>query len=247
MNSQKSINIRKILPYLLIGAVLPVFVAVSYMLFSGRYYNLISLMCAFIACVPFFIGIEKAEHSARELVTVSVMSGISVVSRLIFAPLPGFKPVSAIIILSGIAFGALPGFAVGSLTAIISNMFYGQGPWTPFQMIMWGLIGFISGLIFKRGKKPKILLLSLYGIFAGVIFSFGMDIFTVLSTDGAFTISRYLFFVASAVPVTVCYALSNVIFLIILTKPILSKTERMRVKYGVFSNKNNGLYKRVLK
>ena len=96
-------------------------------LFQDRRYNLISVLMALSACVPFYYAYEKREGSIRRMVLLAVMTALAVAGRFIFAMLPGFKPVTAIVILSGMYMGAEAGFLVGSLTAIISNMFFGQG------------------------------------------------------------------------------------------------------------------------
>ena len=120
----------------------------------------------------------------------------------------------------------------GALTAVLSNFYFGQGPWTPFQMFTWGLIGLFAGLLSEPLKKSRIFL-CLYGIAAGVLFSMLMDIWTVLWWDGTFQLIRYLAAVASSLPVMAEYAVSNVIFLLILTKPVGEKLERVKTKYGI--------------
>lgn len=47
--------------------------------------------------------------------------------RILFAPIPDFKPVSAICIIAGAVFGKHSGFMVGALAALCSNFFFGQG------------------------------------------------------------------------------------------------------------------------
>lgn len=64
--------------------------------------------------------------------------------------LPQFKPVAAIVIISGVAFGGETGFLVGAITAFVSNFFFGQGPWTPWQMFSFGIIGFLAGIMFQK-------------------------------------------------------------------------------------------------
>src|SRR5690625_7953059 len=86
------------------------------------------------------------------MVVFAVLIALSSISRVLFAPIPVFKPVSAIVILTAIYFGAEAGFLVGALTALLSNIYFGQGPWTPFQMFAWGIIGLIAGLPFIREK-----------------------------------------------------------------------------------------------
>ena len=168
------------------------------------------------------------------MVVISVMTAISVLGRVIFAPIPAFKPVSAITIISALALGPEAGFLIGSLSAIISNIFFGQGPWTPFQMFTWGFIGFLAGVIFHKREKPNKILLCVVGILGGVLFSLVMDIWTTLSIDGTFLLSRYISSVVSSLPFMAVYAVSNVIFLLILTKPFLEKLNRIKIKYSIF-------------
>ena len=73
----------------------------------------------------------------------------------IFPVLPQFKPVAAIVIISGVAFGGETGFLVGAITAFVSNFFFGQGPWTPWQMFSFGIIGFLAGIMFQKGILRK--------------------------------------------------------------------------------------------
>ena len=51
--------------------------------------------------------------------------------------------------------------------------------------------------------------------------------------DGAFNFSRYLALMATALPVTAVYAVSNAVFLLLLAKPIGEKLDRMKIKYGL--------------
>lgn len=106
------------------------------------------------ACsVPFFMRFEMKKPRAREMVPLAVMAALGVVGRTVFQiiPLPNFKPVSAIVIMTGVSFGAEAGFMTGALTGFVSNFIFGQGPWTPWQMFCWGMIGFIAGKMAKTG------------------------------------------------------------------------------------------------
>lgn len=95
------------------------------------------------------------------MVPLAVMAALGVVGRTVFQliPLPNFKPVSAIVIITAIAFGPEAGFMTGALTAFVSNFIFGQGPWTPWQMFCWGMIGFVAGRLQKSGffgrEKPR--------------------------------------------------------------------------------------------
>lgn len=224
---------------------IPAVIVLGALLWENERYNLVSLLVALIACLPFFAFFERGRSSARELVTLSVMTALSVVGRLVFTPIPAFKPVSALAIITGIAFGPVAGFMTGSMSAIVSNIFFGQGPWTPFQMLVWGLIGFAAGAVFKRGKRPHPVALVAVGVLGGLFFSVGMDVWTTLSGEGGFSWSHYLTYATAALPMTVSYAVSNVVFLLLLTKPLILKTERLRVKYGVFGGEQQPSIKKT--
>lgn len=159
--------------------------------------------------------LEKKNTDTKKLVLIAVMTAMSVAGRFIFALTPGFKPVTALVVLTGMYLGAEAGFLCGALTALVSNFYFGQGPWTPFQMLVWGILGLLAAA-FSFGLKKSRILLMLYGIFAGIAFSLLMDVFTVLWVQGTFSWSYYLVCITAALPYTILYAVSNVIFLWVL-------------------------------
>ena len=202
---------------------------------GGKGFWFATAAAAILCCVPFFLSFEKRAPSAGELVLVAVMTAFSAAGRFIFAPIPFFKPVTAIVIIAGKHFGAQAGFMTGAISAIISNIWFGQGPWTPFQMLCWGLIGAAAGLAKNILDKP--LALCLAGIIAGVGYSLIMDVWTVLSMNSAFSWGLWAAAVISALPVTGIYCGSNIIFLLVLNKPVGRRLERLKTKYGVFPGK----------
>ena len=103
-------------------------------------------------------------------------------------------------------------------------------------MFSWGMIGFCAGLVGRKVQVPSKVTLILFGIFAGIFFSFGMDVWGTISTTGIFTLEAYILAIGTAIPFTIIYAISNVIFLLLLTRPIMEKLQRMKKKYGIFSN-----------
>lgn len=201
-------------------------------IFENKQYSFISLALAIISCVPFFISFEKNKRNSAKITIIAVMTALSVLSRIIFSALPGFKPVTAMVVITAMYFGCESGFMVGALTAVISNLYFGQGPWTPFQMLAWGLVGLAAGII-SRYLKKSFILLALYGALSGAVFSFVMDIWTVVWIDGYFNFPRYIAAISSSASFTLIYAVSNAVFLCILARPIVSKLERIRNKYGI--------------
>ncbi len=223
---------KKWISYIILCIAVPSVVVAGTVLFQGKQYAWISLCVALLSCIPFFLHFEKKETDTQRLVLIAAMVALSVVGRILFTPLPGFKPVTAMVVITAMYFGGEAGFLTGALSAVISNFYFGQGPWTPFQMFSWGVIGLIAGLMANPLKKNKIVL-TVYAILSGVLFSLLMDIWTVLWADGTFNPARYLAAIISAAQFTAIYAISNVIFLLLFSKPIGKILDRIKTKYGL--------------
>nr|WP_106784638.1 ECF transporter S component [Lysinibacillus timonensis] len=235
MQEGRQSSFSLIVTIILIFIVMPLVLYIGVTLLEDRKYYIISVIIIFLACIPFILRFEMRKPQPREILLIAVMAGISVAGRVLFAVTPGFKPVAAVTAITGFYLGAEAGFLTGALSAIVSNMFFGQGPWTPFQMFTWGLIGFVAGLLGKTGKMEGKLALILFGVITGVFYSIGMDVWSVLSITGLFSMEAYLAALATALPFTVMYAISNVIFLLLLTKPIGEKLKRVKLKYNIFN------------
>ena len=195
---------------------------------DGRKYAVITVIVTLLSLLLFLSGFDKRRIGSRRLVLGAVFITLAVAGRFI----PQLKPLTAVVIISGMFTGAETGFLVGAVSVLISNIFFGNGPWTPLQMTAMGLIGFFGG-VFSGGLKKSKILLSLYGVACGIFYSMFMDIWTTCSATGSLRFSAYLESVAAAVPFTVIYAVSNVVYLLLLTPPFSRKLERIAEKYGL--------------
>ncbi len=228
----KGERVRRILRIIVPFALMPLAVLGSALLAGEGQYAWSILIMVILTQALFFAGVERKTVGSRRLVITAVMTALSVAGRFVFAVIPGFKPITAIVVITAIWIGGETGFMVGSLSALISNFFAGQGPWTPFQMFAWGMIGLLAGYLAGPLKKSRVLL-SVYGIFAGVMYSLFMDIWTVLWYHGSLNWELYAAAVATALPYTLSYAASNVVFLLLLGRPFGRKLERVKIRYGV--------------
>jgi energy-coupling factor transport system substrate-specific component len=91
-----------------------------------------------------FAWYERTRPDARIVALVGTLAAFAALGRVAFAALPNVKPTTDIVLVSGYALGGGPGFAVGALGGLASNFFFGQGPWTPWQMAGWGVVGVIG-------------------------------------------------------------------------------------------------------
>ncbi len=206
-------------------------------LLPGRGYYLTSTLVILWILIPFFLAFEGRKPQARELVLIAVLCALAVASRAAFAWLPHFKPIFGVIIISGIALGAQAGFLVGAVSAFASNFLFGQGPWTPWQMLAYGICGCIAGLCYyKKTKLPKdTLSLGLFG-FVVVLFAVCpiLDTSTVLTTLTVFTPTAVLSVYTTAILTNLIQAACTFVTLLLLSKPLLTKLERIIRKYGLY-------------
>lgn len=216
--------LRVLIPLLL----MPCAVMLGIFVFDEKAHAFVSVLVAMLSVILFLCGFDRKKTGTRRLILISVMIALSVVGR--FFPL--FKPVTAFAVIAGMYFGAEAGFLTGSFSALISNFYFGQGPWTPFQMFAWGILGFAAGLMGKPLKKSRVMLYG-YAFLSGILYSLVMDIWTVLWELGGFSVEVYLAKMLTALPHTLLYAVSNVIFLLLFARPFGEKLERVKLKYGV--------------
>ena len=213
----------------------PLMLYLSVVLFHGKQYLAMSLIIVCFAMVPFFLVFEGRKPQAREIMVIAVLAAIGVAGRAAFYMVPSFKPIAALVILTGVSFGGEAGFLVGCMIMMVSNMFFGQGPWTPWQMFSYGLIGFLAGILFQKGLlQAKRISLCIYG-FLSVFFIFGgiMNPASILMSYGRITLKSLIAFYISGAPVDLVQAFSTVFFLWILSRPLLEKLERIKKKYGL--------------
>lgn len=223
-------------------SLLSIFVLIPATLFlgtklSGRQYYFTITLVIIEVMLPFFFSFEARKPQPRELVIVAVMAALAAVSRAAFAFLPSFKPITAVIMITGIAFGAEVGFLTGALGIFASNFFFSQGPWTPWQMLAYGIAGFISGLLFYRRRKScRPLPLAIFGFFY-VLVLIGpiLDMCTVFTSLSKITWGGVAAVLAQGFPLNVVHAGATAITLYIFSKPLLYKLGRLQIKYGIIN------------
>lgn len=201
---------------------------------SGRWYYLTSTMMIVEIMIPFFLAFETRRPQARELVTLAVMCALAVASRVVML-IPNFKPMTAIIMITGIALGAQSGFVCGAVGAFASNFFFSQGPWTPWQMMAYGFAGFLAGGLFhKRFPLRNPAALAVWGFFT-IVLVIGplLDSCTVFTVSSRITWKYALAVFTAGFAYNVQHGLACAVTLLLFAKPLLSKLERLKTKYGM--------------
>ncbi len=223
------------LSYIILAFAVPLTIFCGIYFWQDRRWYTVSLIIVLEALAAFVIGFEKNRPKAKELVLLSVLCALGVGGRLAFFAFPQVKPVMAVVIMSGVCFGAETGFAAGALTAFVSNMFFGQGVWTPWQMFSFGIIGFISGILYNTGilRKRK-LSICIFGAIATIAIYGGiMNPASVLMMQSNPTAKMLIASYASGISMDIIHASSTVIFLWLISDEMIKKSERLKKKYNI--------------
>ncbi len=196
---------------------------------------LLTLTVAVVALALFFAGYERSKPALRQIMPTVVLAALAAAGRILFAPIPDFKPVSAICILAGAVFGRRSGFMVGALAALVSNFFFGQGAWTPWQMYTWGLIGYVSGVMASRGWLNKRPVLITWGFMSAMLYGLILNGWYVIGFVHPITWQSVAMAYAAGFPLDCVHGVATVIFLVALYLPWKRKLERIKRKYDMQS------------
>ncbi|HWX46055.1 MAG TPA: prenyltransferase/squalene oxidase repeat-containing protein [Solirubrobacteraceae bacterium] len=94
-----------------------------------------------------WIAYERSRPSTRMVAVVATLAAVAALGRDAFVALPEVKPITAIVLVVGYALGPLPGFTVGAMGMLASNIMLGQGSYTPWQMVAWGMVGLVGAVL----------------------------------------------------------------------------------------------------
>ena len=213
---------------------LTIFAGIFYL--DDRQYNIVALLVLLECMLPFLLIFEGRKPKARELVTIAVLCAIGIAGRSLFFMLPQFKPVLALTIIAGVAFGGEAGFLVGAVTMLLSNMLFSQGPWTPWQMFAMGMIGFLAGVLFKKGLlRRSRLSLAIFGAFTAVIIYGGImnPAAAFMVSSQTVTLKMLMAYYISGLPMDLVHGFGTALFIMLAAEPMLEKMDRIKVKYGL--------------
>ena len=121
------------------------------------------------------------------------------------------------------------------MTMLVSNMLFSQGPWTPWQMFAMGIIGWLAGVLYRKGVLRRgRLSLCIFGVIASTIIYGG-----IMNPVSALLYARTLewkviaAYYVTGFPMDCVHAAATVFFLLVLAEPMLEKLDRIKIKYGL--------------
>ena len=232
---KRKLSKRTIVATVLILLLIPLTLFVGETYLAGKKYYFIALLILLECMIPFFLIFESRKPQTRELVIIAVLCAIGVAGRAAFFMLPQFKPIMALTIIAGVAFGGETGFLVGAMTMLASNVMFLQGPWTPWQMFCMGIIGFLAGVLFRKGflRRSRISLCVFGALAAIVIYGGIMNPASALMWAGELNWKVVMTYYISGFPMDCVHAAATWLFLWFAAEPMLEKLDRIKVKYGL--------------
>ena len=192
-------------------------------------WELVSFAILGVALVAGFAWYERSQPGSRMLALVATLAALAAIGRIAFAPIPNVKPTTDIVLIAGLVLGASPGFVVGAVAALASNLLFGQGPWTPWQMVAWGLCGVLGALLGRiAGRQVGRLPLALYCAAAGLAFGAIMDASIWVTYGGGQGLSQYLAIAVTSLPFNLAHAAGNFAFALAFGPALVRALARFR-------------------
>jgi energy-coupling factor transport system substrate-specific component len=184
-----------------------------------------------VVLVGGFVWYERSRPPSRIVALVAALAALAVAGRLLFAPIPNVLATTDIVLFTGYAIGGAPGFVVGALTALVSNFWLGQGPWTPWQMAGWGMVG-VGGaaLAAATGRRLGRLGLAAACGIAGLAYGALLDLSVMVTYGGEQSLDRYLAISARGVPFNVAHAAGNVALALVAGPTVVRMLLRFRAR-----------------
>lgn len=193
-------------------------------------WGLVATIVVILAIIAFFFEFEVAAVSSKEIALVAMLGTISAILRVPFAAIPGVQPCTFLVICSGYVFGPVAGFMVGAMTALVSNFFLGQGPWTPYQMLAWGLAG-VSAAYIRRFNLRRIWLV-IFGIFWGYLYGVIINAWFWASFVYPLTLRTFVVTEINSLWFDTFHAIGNALFLGLFGMKTIAILERFRKRFN---------------
>jgi len=181
---------------------------------------LIAVVCVILAVT----AVETGPNRSRELALVAALAAAAAGGRVLFAFIPNVQPVTMIVAVTGATLGARAGLATGGAAALVSNAVLGQGPWTPWQMIGWGLVG-ASAAPAGRLLRNRYALAA-FGIAWGFLFDWLMDVWAWSTLGPSANLHSFLTLAATGIPFDIAHATGNAVIALIAGPTMIRMLDR---------------------
>jgi energy-coupling factor transport system substrate-specific component len=125
---------------------------------------------------------------------------------------------------TGATLGARAGIAPGGAAALASIAFLGQGPWTPWQMIGWALVGATAAPAGRALRNRYAL--AAFGIVWGFLFDWLMDVWAWSTLGPSANLHSFLTLASTGIPFDIAHATGNAVIALVAGPTMIRMLDR---------------------
>lgn len=199
-------------------------------------WGLLSTIIIIVAILLLFFWAQKAAISSKEIALLAAFIAVAALGRIPFAAIPSVQPTTFIVMLTACVFGSRAGFLVGASSALVSNFFLGQGPWTPWQMIGWGLIGTVTGYLYRLFPDIKTYGLAIIGMIWGYIFGWIQNLGFCLVFVYPINIKSLTAAYSASIVFDTLHGLCNFCLLLFFASPVIKIFKEFQERFYIRTN-----------
>jgi energy-coupling factor transport system substrate-specific component len=198
-------------------------------------WQLVSFLVVGAVLLAGFVWYERSRPPSQVVALVAALAALAVAGRIALGALPNVKPLTTdVIVFAGYALGGAPGFAVGALSGLVSNFWFGQGPWTPWQMVGWGLCGILGAVLAlvtrNAGRLSLAATCGLAALMYGALLNFSL--MASYGGGGDLSLRYYGVLWVRAIPFEIAHAGGNIAFALIAGPAIVRMLTRFRDRFA---------------
>jgi energy-coupling factor transport system substrate-specific component len=176
-----------------------------------------------LACVALgVLTVERGPNHSKELALIAALAAAAAAGRVLFAFIPNVQPVTMMTAASGATLGPRAGMTIGATAALLSNTVLGQGPWTPWQMIGWGLVGATAGLCGRALRNRYAL--AAFGICWGFLYDWLLDVWAWSALGAGAT--SFVAFAATGLSFDIAHAAGNAVIALLAGPTLIRMLDR---------------------
>lgn len=164
---------------------------------------------------------ERGAWPLHRLPIVAVLAAAAAAGRVALAFIPSVQPVTFLVMMAGLVFGPSAGFMTGVLAAVGSNCFLGQGLWTLWQALGWGLCGASLGWLGIAWRQPPLWVLAVAGCSWGLLFGWLQNVWHWLAFAYPLNWATWIAVNAASLPFDAAHAAANLLLVLAAGPPVL--------------------------
>ncbi|GMA50070.1 hypothetical protein GCM10025857_14270 [Alicyclobacillus contaminans] len=187
---------------------------------------------------------ERQAMNPKQIALVASIAAVASVGRVVVQGIPSVQPATFIILMAGYMFGPGTGAAVGAFTALGSNLFLGEGVWTPWQMLAWGLVGATAGWLHQWFPRWRVWWLVPFAFLWGYVFGWIMNL-QVLLGGGPISWAAYGLLCVRSVWFDTNHALTTAALTAVAGPVVMREFERYRRRMQVHRSAEGALSNRL--